>query len=354
MTFRYIGSKARLTEQIASYIGPPTEGDFVDAFCGTGAVAEAASAQGWSVRINDNMQYATVMTAARMIANSQVRFANFGGYRNIIQTLNNLPLEAGYIWQTYSPGSSQFIGFERRYFTEENAQRIDSIRKEISKYAEQKLISKLEEQLLLADFLSSVNRIANIAGTYGCFLSKWTSQSQNSLSLVARELKEQPTEISLSSDDVFNLQVQPQDVVYLDPPYTKRQYASYYHLLETICIGDSPYVEGICGLRPWQDKASDFCYKTRALKSLVRLIKNLDARKILLSYSSEGHVPIGDLESELSKLGEFEMIPLGEIGRYRPNKQASNNADIVSEYLIVIEKANSKRIEKQILAELEA
>ena len=40
------------------------------------------------------------------------------------------------------------------------------------------------------------------------------------------------------------------DTVYLDPPYTKRQYAAYYHILETISLGDEPIVEGICGIRP--------------------------------------------------------------------------------------------------------
>ena len=49
------------------------------------------------------------------------------------------------------------------------------------------------------------------------------------------------------------------------PADTKRQYAAYYHILETIAHGDEPVVEGITGLRPWKSKASDFCYKRRAL-----------------------------------------------------------------------------------------
>ena len=56
MTFRYIGSKSRLVDKIASHIGPPRKGAFfVDAFCGTGAVAEAAAEHGWNVRINDSL-----------------------------------------------------------------------------------------------------------------------------------------------------------------------------------------------------------------------------------------------------------------------------------------------------------
>ncbi|MFR7732930.1 MAG: DNA adenine methylase [Collinsella sp.] len=34
-------------------------------------------------------------------------------------------------------------------------------------------------------------------------------------------------------------------IVYLDPPYTKRQCASYCHIPETIAYHDEPAVEGV-------------------------------------------------------------------------------------------------------------
>jgi adenine-specific DNA-methyltransferase len=139
--------------------------------------------------------------------------------------------------------------------------------------------------------------------------------------------------------------------VYLDPPYTKRQYASYYHILETVALGDEPKVEGVAGLRPWKNLASDFCYKTRALKTLSRLVQSLKAQTVLLSYSSEGHIGMQDMKTELSKIGMSTMHPLGAIGRYRPNKVASSTASDVNEFLVVVErpvvqlpKAQSKNV----------
>lgn len=126
--------------------------------------------------------------------------------------------------------------------------------------------------------------------------------------------------------------------MYLDPPYTKRQYASYYHILETVALGDEPEVEGVAGLRPWKGLASDFCYKSRALKTLSRLVHTLKAQKVLLSYSSEGHICMQDMKAELSKIGKPTMHPLGAIGRYRPNKVASSTASDVNEYLVVVER----------------
>jgi len=354
MSFRYIGSKARLVEQIKSKIGPLTDGFFVDSFCGTGAVAEAAADLGWPVRINDHMVSATILTAARLLSKDEVTFENLGGYNNTLEYLNEISPIEGFIWRSYSPASLKFEKIERRYFTPINAGKIDAIRLRISKWKDESAINVEEERLLLADLLGATNRVANIAGTYGCFLAKWTPQASNELMLKPRILKSRQTITQITVGDVFQVPTFPNDVVYLDPPYTKRQYASYYHILETVAIGDSPIIEGVCGLRPWKDRASDFCYKTRALKTLSDLIRNTKANRILLSYSSEGHIGIEELKEELSDIGSLDLFPLGKIGRYRPNKVASENASDVKEFLIAIDREEVPQVQKIMCKELVA
>jgi adenine-specific DNA-methyltransferase len=147
--------------------------------------------------------------------------------------------------------------------------------------------------VLIADLLSAANRVANIAGTYGCFLSKWQPQASERLALRPRELKERSTDVSTSVKDAIEVTVKGSRVS--RSPYTKRQYAAYYHLLETISLGDEPVVEGVSGLRPWKNKASDYCYKTRALRALTNLVREIGAERVLLSYGEDGHVPIGAL-----------------------------------------------------------
>lgn len=338
MTFRYIGSKARLVDQISAHVGSPTGGVFVDAFCGTGVVAESAANAGWSVRLNDQLASATISAAARLVSAAEAPFSALGGYAAAVDTLNTLPPICGFIWRTYSPASIQFSAFERRYFSEVNAGRIDAIRLQIRQWNEESRISPLEERLLIGDLFSALNRVANIAGTFGCYLAKWTAQSNEKLVVRARELKEKSANLEVSTGDVFDMKVGAQDVVYLDPPYTKRQYASYYHILETVAQGDEPEVEGVAGLRPWRDRSSDFCYKTRALKTLERLVDTLPCRRVLLSYSSQGHIPIDQLQSSLHRIGKTALFPLGEIGRYRPNAGASRAGTDVTEFLVVVEK----------------
>ncbi|PCM45556.1 DNA adenine methylase [Marinobacter sp. ANT_B65] len=339
MTFRYLGSKSRLIDQITVYMPPPKEGAFfVDAFCGTGVVAEAAAALGWNVRINDNLYSAVISAGARLTSKKQAAFKKLGGYEKAIAKLNATEPKNGFIWREYSPASFDSCGIERRYFTQDNAARIDAMRSLIADWSGSGTIDELEERLLIADLFGALNRVANIAGTFGCFLSKWTTQSQGKIAMRCRELKESCVRVEATVGDVFNVPNAAQDLVYLDPPYTKRQYASYYHILETVALGDEPEVTGVAGLRPWKDRASDFCYKTRALKTLSRLVQSLKSQKVLLSYSSEGHISMQDMKTELSKIGKSTMHPLGAIGRYRPNKVASSTGSEVNEFLVVVER----------------
>lgn len=335
MAVRYIGSKARVADEIADIAGRPTGGRFVDAFTGTGVVAAAAANKGWHVRVNDFLASSVILAAARLTSAAHAAFTNLGGYEAAVRQLNGLPAEqGGFIWREYSPASSQFSGHERKYFTEWNAARIDAIRRQIGGWADDHLISVQEERVLISDLLVAANRVANTSGTYGCFLSRWTPPALRDLEMVpsprAADWMEPPHAVT---GDVTEVPVDCGDTLYLDPPYTKRQYAAYYHIQETIAYGDAPEVEGKTGLRPWKHLASDFSYRSRALHAITDLVRRSEAGRVLLSYSSEGHVPREELALGLVPLGELHVHDLGPIGRYRPNAAASSAGQVVHEYV---------------------
>ena len=142
----------------------------------------------------------------------------------------------------------------------------------------------------------------------------------------------------MSVRDALEVDYGPVDTVYLDPPYTKRQYAAYYHILETITVGDEPAVEGVCGIRPWRQFASDYCYKTRAVEALRKLVTEIPARRIFLSYSDQGHVPLEILGEVLQESGSVVRYDLDRIGRYRPNRAACRAGTSVHEVLFFVDR----------------
>ena len=183
-----------------------------------------------------------------------------------------------------------------------------------------------------------ITRSANTAGTYGCFLRHWSPTATRPLGLTARSLATDVVPLQVSVGDVSEVPYEPHDVAYFDPPYTKRQYAAYYHILETVAAGDEPQITGITGLRPWKHLASDFCYRTRALEALGRVVADCAAERVLLSYSNQGHVGREDLESVLARHGEVSVHQLGAIGRYRPNRAAAAHSSDVHEFLFEVRK----------------
>ena len=320
MGIRYLGSKARVLDDLALQIGEPYQGagQFVDAFSGTGVVASLAADLGWDVHVNDHLLCARLLSSARLLAACDVPFASLSGYIEAVETLNATKFIQGFLWREYSPASVGRAPRTRRYFTEENAARLDGMRSQVRRWRDKGIINNVEESLLLADLLEAASAVANTAGTFGSFLSEWSPTALRSVWIKARALREEPVRFTAGQMDVFSVQTNDSDTVYLDPPYTKRQYAAYYHLLETLAYGDEPEVAGITGLRPWEAKASPFSYKRYALSAMLKLVGQLHGSRVLISYSSDGHIDLQELEAALGTLGTVAIHEIRSVPRYQP------------------------------------
>ncbi len=80
MGVRYIGSKARVADEILDLADPHRGGRFVDAFCGTGSVAAAAASRGWPVVLNDSLPSAVAMSIGATVGVGNVPFTALDGY----------------------------------------------------------------------------------------------------------------------------------------------------------------------------------------------------------------------------------------------------------------------------------
>lgn len=121
-------------------------------------------------------------------------------------------------------------------------------------------------------------------------------------------------------------------VVYLDPPYTEAQYSRYYHLLETVILNDHPTVLHKAKYRNDRFQSS-FCSATKAPAAFKDLVEKIASRGwgLVLSYSSHGIIPIGDL-TELTK-NYYPAVSI-ESRKYSHSMQGRGQVSDRLEYVI--------------------
>ena len=237
-------------------------------------------------------------------------------FERVVAHLDSLdPLE-GFFTRHYSPSSKGLDGVERRYFTVGNAGRIDAIRNQIDCWRAK--LTEGEHALLLSTLVDATFEVSNTAGTYGCYLKAWKPKALRDLQLQARPLTRGSTaghRVTCADAAVIASEVEA-DVLYADPPYTKRQYAAYYHVLETLVRNDNPPLTGTTGLRPWHTEASDWCYRRHARSALDALVTKSSAQRLVLSYNDDGQIPHADIVTILGEHGEVRFDEL-QVRRYR-------------------------------------
>lgn len=358
MGFRYIGSKDKLSDIIISEIRSINKGakHIIDLMAGTGLFSLALRVNGFKVTAVDVMTYsyhhlnvhlflgeAPAFKGIKAIKNiDRYQSQNlFGGsnYETMLNYLNNLKPIKGYFYKEFSPeGTPSNTNKARKYFSSPNAAKIDAIRKEVKRLKSSEIINEKEHSLLLHDLMLAMNDIANIAGTYGHYLSKFVKRAIDPIKLYptsfsnSGNLKGHKIYKGYAEDIAKELKG---DICYIDPPYMKRQYAANYHMLETIAREDQPKAIGDSGLRPWRDQYSNFCSKVKIHDSFDKILTTIKCKDILISYSEDGLISIGDLISFLSSYGDVTKKNI-KYKRFKSNK--SKKEATLNEFLIYLKR----------------
>lgn len=340
--YRYIGNKNIVISKLLPFIkGFTNTGDVVaDLMCGTATVSEALRLANFKVIASDILTFAKYHAIVRLQISNNPKFEKTGlnGYYDAINTLNDLDPIEGFFYKEYSPSGNPTENVPpRQYFTAENAAKIDSISNQIKIWEANNQITDIENALLRHNLVLAINIVANIAGTYGHFRSKWSKSAIRKIRLIpAKFISGYSTDhvVYQGSAEEVSKHVNA-DLCYLDPPYKKRQYAANYHILETAARGDEPEAIGVSGLRPWRDQYSDFCSKVKIRGAFRKIIKNVDAPKFLISYSEDGLLSKDQMIDMLSEFGEVELF------RFKHKRFRSNNSDLskfLDEFLFYVEK----------------
>lgn len=322
---RYIGSKSKVLSFINETIQETTgeiEGKVIaDLFAGTACVGEYFKKNQARVISNDYMQYSYALQMAKIGINTEPNC--YYTYNQALQLLNNLKGIEGFFYKEYSLNGTANAKYQRNYFSQENAMKIDEIRKQLADWYSNELIDMQMYQLINASLVDAITRVSNTSGTYGAFLKVDDNRKYKELTLVPIELYDNGMANQCYCDDIFNVINEIKgDILYLDPPYNSRQYPPYYHILESAVSNETPSIYGKTGRRYYNDKLSPFCIKAQALPAMSNLVKTADFEDIYISYSTEGLIPHAELCKELSQYGETNIF----FKNYRRYK--SNGGDI--------------------------
>jgi len=348
--FRYIGNKTRLLPVLMEEIGirVPDGSTVVDLMAGTGCVSLALRKNGYRVIASDMMTYSKHHLVTQLLLKSPPAFFSLtlevtpysieSTYDAVLRYLNEITPQKGYFYQEFSPEGAPANGTQsRKYFTSDNAMRIDAIRDKINHWCKDGLINGFEESVLKHSLIMAVNEVANISGTYGYFLSSFSRSSLCTFELrpIAFESEGSINHIVLQgfAEDLSKEIIA--DLCYIDPPYMKRQYAANYHILETVARGDFPVAVGKSGLRDWWDQHSTFCTKTKIRDSFRKVFSDMNCPLFLVSYSEDGLLSIDELEKLFSEFGQVHVKKI-EYARFRSNNSPLEKK--LDEYIISIEK----------------
>ena len=341
----YIGSKFQLLDWITSNMKEKTGWDSFankrigDMFSGTGIVSYYFRKHQAQVISNDAELYSSIITYAftRSIYTENCKKI-IEEFQKDIQDNKHLST-IGFITTHYSPYNS----CERKFFTIENAQRIDYLRHSLEIIKEN--ISFDEYQFILASILLSADAVSNVPAVYGCFLKNFKTKAQKNLTLMPIHNN---TSQAVDGSNTFNYDVLnidflrslETDMVYLDPPYNARQYSKNYFPLNIIAktpeilLTEMP-LKGKTGI-PADCFISPFCKKGGVVeKAFDLLFRELKTKWIFLSYNSESIVSKEKMLDIMKNYGDASVIERD----YKRFKSFEYNKDVeIKEYLFCLNK----------------
>ena len=319
---RYLGSKAKLLNFIHETIEKECGhfDSFLDLFAGTGNV-------GWS--FNDDK---TKVIVNDLLVSNYFSYLSFFGKQKINnRKIKQIINEYNKVNETTENYFSK--NFSNTYFSNANCIKIGFIREDIEKKFISGAINEREKAILITSLIYAMDRIANTVGHYDAFRLNGDLNQK----LILDELSIPKSSIN-KNNEVYNLDANflvqkiKADIVYIDPPYNSRQYCDAYHLLENVAIWNKPQVYGVAKKMDRSTLKSKYCSKTAPLV-FDQLIKNINAKYIVVSYNNTGTKGAGrsqakisdeDIISSLEKKGSVKVFETDH-NQFTTGKSVFNN-----------------------------
>jgi adenine-specific DNA-methyltransferase len=350
---KYAGSKLKILPYILECCSDIDFQTVLDGFSGSTRVSQVFAKLGKHVTANDLSDWSRVFAECYLLNNKPSR-----EYQELINHLNALPGSDGWFTEHYG-GDPEVKTAIKKPFQIKNTRKLDAIREEIDRLS----LIGIERAVALSSLILALDSVDSTLGHYVSYLAEWSPRSYKDLTLKVPAVFIPEGSNSVSQSDIFSILPSTDvDLAYLDPPYgsnnekmppSRVRYASYYHIWSTVIRNDRPQLFGKASRREdTRDTIAASLFeefrrgddgKYIALQAIEKVIKQVSARHVLLSYSSGGRATKGELYDILSTSGKVKKIM--EID-YKKNVMAAmswtndwvSDSGAHKEYLFLVEK----------------
>lgn len=351
----YLGNKRSLLKEIDSMIKivlKELNKDKIisaDLFSGSGVVSRLLKERSSLVISNDLEYYSAIINKCFLTNKIDFQKDEFVKYLNLIYEKMNEEQKEGIVSKHYAPKDDENIKVnERVFYTRENALFIDNFRKYIDEIVPTEL-----KHYFLALLITEASIHVNTSGVFKGFykdkntgIGKFGGTDENALKRIKSKieitlpiLSDEESEVKIYSEDAIKLskKLKNLDLVYLDPPYNQHPYGSNYFMLNIILKNEiNDEISKVSGIpRKWN--RSPFNNKNDALKSMEKIVSNLDTKYILISYNNEGFITYDEMNSMLSKYGKVKSKKI-KYNTFRGSRNLNGRNIYTNEYLFLLKK----------------
>lgn len=348
---KYAGSKLKIIPHILETIRDLDVRCVLDGFSGSTRVGQALAQVGHDVVSSDISYWSEACGTAYLLHKS-----DFKRYQEIVAHLNARKGYAGWFTENYGGDLDSAV---KMPFQKKNTMKLDAIRDEIDRLG----LDPIEKAIAITSLMLALDSVDSTMGHFSSYLSQWSPRSFNDLVLKVPDLKTTVGKHEVVRGDIFeSIQGRRFDLAYFDPPYgsnnekmppSRVRYSSYYHIWTSVVRHDRPTLFGKVNRREdsrdgvaasvFEEFRKNDAGHFIAMEAIRKLIQNVDARYVLLSYSSGGRATKQELVNILEETGT--LLKFIEID-YKKNIMASmtwtnqwlNDNGNHKEYLFLMEK----------------
>lgn len=349
----YLGNKRRLLDFIGQAV-KRVRGQLggrklrcFDAFAGSGIVSRYLKQHAELLYTNDLEDYARVLNTCYLANSDTVQTARLPElHSELLHQIESSPMP-GLLAELYAPqNDAEIHRGERVFYTRRNAVYLDTARQLIEQ------LPREVQPFFLAPLLCEASIHTNTAGIFKGFyknkdgVGKFGGRGANALQRILAPISLPQPIFSrfdcehhvLQSDATAAAATLPElDIAYLDPPYNQHPYGSNYFMLNVLLNYKRPEKISMVSGIPTDWNRSPYNKRAQVQQALDSLLTALPARFVLISYNSEGFIPLPDMQALLRRHGKVQHMQT-DYATFRGCRNLRSRALSVKEYLFLLEK----------------